>query len=431
MRDFFYSVSYNLYREKIHKMKHKITFLFLFAGIIIYANTIGSTSASNIMLSLICICLFIMLKQREKVSALANTNKNELLNIINAIPMPAFLKDLDGNIFAANKSLFKLFQLNEKTDYKTITEIISKYFDLKNSKEEEIKLKEYGSYINSERLFKIDKGIKKYCIYKAGLYNNKKILTNIAVFIKNIEIDSDNCRNEDMIATLTHDLKTPAVAQIRGIELLLNGSLGEINEKQRNFLNDILQSGNYMLSMLIDMLWLYKCDNKKITLNITSFDINELIKDILKENKLLLNIKHSNFIQINKTARIHVLADKSHIKRIIHNILINAVMHSIDSSDIFINTSIENGEFIFKVTNKGNHIDENLLKCIFDKNSIFKQKSEGLSTGLGLYLSNSLLELNGGKFICNSTIDGDNTFGFSINLCNPAIKLNKDIKSAI
>jgi len=187
-----------------------------------------------------------------------------------------------------------------------------------------------------------------------------------------------------------------------------------------------------MLSMLIDMLWLYKFDNNKIALNIASFDVNELIKDILKENKLILNIKNTNFVQINKTAKIYILADKSHIKRIINNILINAVTHSEENSEIYINTKIENKTFIFTVTNKGKHINREFIECMLKRDNIFKQKCEGLSTGLGLYLSNSLLKVNGGKFICQSTEDGENTFGFSIKLSSECTGTspNKNVQSA-
>ena len=356
-------------------MKHKITFLFLLTGIIIYTLTVGINSISNIFLILIYIYLLSMLKLYEKRNT-KNHNQNDLYNIIRNIPIPAFVKDLNHNILAANSEFLNLLNIKENTDYTIITNQLYAIFD-----------------------------------------NNK--IKNIAVFIKNIEQNinnnSDNDNNKNIIATITHDLKTPAVAQIRAIELLLKGNFGEINETQRSFLNDILNSCNNMLDMLVNMLWLYKFDNKRVVVNISSFDVNDLIRDIFNENKLILNIKNSKFKQNNKTAKIHILADKMHIKRIISNILINAVNHSKENSTIFVETKIENDNFIFQVTNEGNYIPKELLECLFNKDKIFNQKCEGLSTGLGLYLSNSLLELNGGKFIYKSTPNGYNTFGFTIN----------------
>ena len=412
-------------------MKHKITFLFLLTGIIIYTLTVGINSISNIFLILIYIYLLSMLKLYEKRN---NTiyNLNDLYNIINNIPIPAFVKDLNNNILIANKEFFNLLNIKENADYKTITNQLYAMFDLEEIKKEESKLYKQGNTLDCERIVKTNSSITKYNIHKIAIFDNKEI-KNIAVFIKNIEQDinnhSYNDNNKNIIATITHDLKTPAVAQIRALELLLKGNFGEINETQRSFLNDILNSCNNMLDMLINMLWLYKFDNKRVAVNISSFDVNDLIRDIFNENKLILNIKNSKFEQNNKTAKIHLLADKMHIKRIISNILINAVNHSKENSTIFIETKIEDNKFIFQVTNEGNYLSQELLECLFNKDKIFSQKCEGLSTGLGLYLSNSLLELNGGKFIYNSSPNGYNTFGFTINFYPQ--KINKHSQTSL
>ena len=259
------------------------------------------------------------------------------------------------------------------------------------------------------------------CVQQTNLAYNLSLtflyITSIFILFKKSKKEKNFSNdNKNIIAALTHDLKNPAIAQIRAIELLLKGNYGYIPESQRYFLTDILNSCNTMLDMLINMLWLYKFDNKRIAVNFSSFDINELIFDILNENKLMLNAKNHVFEQNNKTAKIHIIADKMHIKRIIFNLLINAVNHSCENSKIKIETSVQNNNFIFKVINKGEYLSTEQLKCIFDKNKVFTQKSDGLSTGLGLYLSNSLLELNGGKILYSSNPNGENTFGFTMQL---------------
>ena len=272
-----------------------------------------------------------------------------------------------------------------------------------------------------------------------GLINKNFYIINTALIItfgyliytlkKTTKINKKtNENNQNIIATLTHDLKNPAIAQIKAIELLLQGNFGEINDSQRNFLNDILNSCNNMLDMLINMLWLYKFDNKKLALNISSFNINELINDIFKENKLLLNSKKHTFKFNYKAARIYIKADKMHIKRIICNLLVNAINHSKEGSNIWIETDIESSTFIFRVKNEGHYINKEILNCIFDKNKVFTQKTDGISTGLGLFLSNSLLELNGGQIIFDSQPNGINMFGFTIGLTNNKIK--SDLKKS-
>ncbi len=242
-------------------------------------------------------------------------------------------------------------------------------------------------------------------------------LSCLFVFIKKlIKTEPIKTQNNNIIATITHDLKTPAVAQIRAIELLLKGNFGEVNDRQRSYLNDILHSCQNMLDMLVNMLWLYKFDNKMVPINTNSFCINELIQEIFEENKLMLTSKNHIFKQNYRTAKIFISADRMHIKRIISNLLMNAVNHSKENTTIRLESYIKDNKFIFKVNNEGAFLSKELLKCIFNKNKIFTQKTDGLSTGLGLYLSNSLLELNGGKILYSSSENGINTFGFSINL---------------
>lgn len=256
------------------------------------------------------------------------------------------------------------------------------------------------------------------CTQQTNYINSFTILTfySAYIFVYLRKQHKNKKENNKIIAALTHDLKTPAIAQIRAIELILKGNYGEINDNQRGHLNDILNSCNNMLDMLLNMLWLYKFDNKMIVLNIKSFCINELIQEIFRENKLMLTSKKHIFKQNYTNAKIYISADRMHIKRIISNLLINAINHSKENSTIRITSKIENNKFIFKVTNEGAYISQEILKSIFDKKKVFSQKSDCLSTGLGLYLSNSLLELNGGEILCKSSIDGTNTFGFIVNL---------------
>ena len=157
-------------------------------------------------------------------------------------------------------------------------------------------------------------------------------------------------------------------------------------------------------------------DGFKVAVNIIPFNINDLIKEIFEENKLMLNSKHHKFEFLLDNNQMNIAADEMHIKRIISNLIMNAISHSKEYSTIYIETHSKDNEIIFKVKNSGNYLSPDILNCIFDKNKVFTQKCDGLSTGLGLYLSNSLLELNGGKLIYGSEENGLNTFGFVLNM---------------
>lgn len=222
-------------------------------------------------------------------------------------------------------------------------------------------------------------------------------------------------QNSNYTAAITHDLKTPTIANIRALELLLNGKFGVIAENQKSFLNDILHSNYIMLDMLMNMLWLYKFDNNKIAINKSCFSVNELINDILKENNLLLKSKSHVLNRMLDTKNSYIYADKMQIKRIIFNLLTNAINHSYENTIITIKTEVERNKLNFRIISFGKFIQSDIMNNAENRDNVFKEKSDCLSTGLGLYLANSMLKLNKAEFIYNSTPEGKNTFGFTIN----------------
>lgn len=222
-------------------------------------------------------------------------------------------------------------------------------------------------------------------------------------------------QNSNYTAAITHDLKTPTIANIRALELLLNGKFGVIAENQKSFLNDILHSNYIMLDMLMNMLWLYKFDNNKIAINKSCFSVNELINDILKENNLLIKSKSRVLNRMLDTKNSYIYADKMQIKRIIFNLLTNAINHSYENTTITIKTEVERNQLNFRIISFGKFIQSDIMNNAENRDNVFKEKSDCLSTGLGLYLANSMLKLNKAEFIYNSTPEGKNTFGFTIN----------------
>lgn len=235
--------------------------------------------------------------------------------------------------------------------------------------------------------------------------------------------------NNQIIAAITHDLKNPVIANIRAIELLLNGVFGNIDDNQKSILNDLLNSNNNILNMLINLLWLYKFDNTKLAINTSVFCFKAVLDEIFKDNKLILNSKYQSFKKLFRAKNTVIEADKMHIKRIINNILMNAILHGKEFSEIFIELYNEENKLIFLVKNQGNYISKEKLNSLFIKEQVFNQTSDCLSTGLGLYLSNSLLKLNGGEFIYKSTPDKLNTFGFSIPISNYSLPITEENKT--
>ena len=103
-------------------------------------------------------------------------------------------------------------------------------------------------------------------------------------------------QKESFVATLTHDLKTPTLAQIRMIELLLDDAFGKTSLMQKEMLNQILKSCKYMQQMISYVLSTYKFENGKMNLTKEDFNLVELVKECCFELSSLTVDKNLKFI---------------------------------------------------------------------------------------------------------------------------------------
>jgi PAS domain S-box-containing protein len=204
---------------------------------------------------------------------------------------------------------------------------------------------------------------------------------------------------KDFISNMSHELRTPLNAVIGFSEVLIDQKFGALNETQRDYLNDILESGKFLLSLINDILDLAKIESGKMELAITEFSLRELLEHSLifiKEKALKHNIELSLKID-EKVGRIR--ADERKVRQIIFNLLSNAVKFTPDGGKAGIKARINGLSAEVTVWDTGIGIaQENLPKLFMpftQLESSLSRKYEG--TGLGLSLTKELVELHKGK----------------------------------
>ena len=109
-----------------------------------------------------------------------------------------------------------------------------------------------------------------------------------------------------------------------------------------------------------------------------------------------------------------IVADKMHLRRVITNLLSNALRYKKEGTPVFIELNSIRKSYQFSITNSGHHIKPQIQNEIFNKYASSASRFNSVSTGLGLYLSNQIITEHKGKMLINSTQDGINTFGFVI-----------------
>ncbi len=237
----------------------------------------------------------------------------------------------------------------------------------------------------------------------------------VAVFARNIDAEKRVQEQRDTyIATLSHDLKTPTIAQVRALELLLSGQMGEFNEKQKELLKLTLDSCKYMYDMLHTLLSACKLESGEVALRYSDFNLVNLVKESIYEtskitcdNSIKMNFKPSSDICM-------VWADKIELKRVIVNFLANAVVYAFPNSVIDIEL-VKICDYIeFRVTNSSAYITPDLMSKLFRQYVTHSEKYHKVGAGLGLYLAKKIVEAHNGKVIANSLKENKNIFGFVI-----------------
>ena len=206
---------------------------------------------------------------------------------------------------------------------------------------------------------------------------------------------------EDFVATLTHDLKVPIVAESNMLEFLINGTFGEINDKQRDVLGKMKSSNKELIDLVHMLLDTYKSNNTTIELYKENTDLNEFLSETIDEMR---PVADKNDIKLNFVAPqdVNINIDKMQFKRVIKNLIQNALSYSETSTDVDIKTNIQGGNVYISVIDYGKGISQKDIGLIFNKYYSTSKKYRKIGTGLGLYLSKQIVEAHDGEISVTS-----------------------------
>lgn len=402
--------------------------LLLIFSLILFYGLVSPRLFPNIVLDVkdafLIVVLFLLISAMLKVLNLYDYRKLEkklstqyfqMNAIINNSPFIIFLKSLDGKILMANDQLANL--IGEKKEKLIGT---NAYNFLKNQQfskdEDNIVLKE-KRIISEERIVELANGQSHWFrIVKAPVFDEKGDILSLVIIFRNIDDVKDlEERKSNFIATLTHDLKTPTIAQIHALDLLLGGTFGKLNSEQEEMINQIKSSCNYMYDLIFTILDTYLYDNGLIKINPEKFDIISLIKETAKGFSNLLNERGQSLVINSDLETNTVVADKVQIKRVLINLIGNAISHGFKNSQIEIFISDKSDSIKFEIKNKSEYINKEQMKDIFAKYKQVKHsKSIKTSTGLGLYLSKQIIDAHNGQVYASSDEQKNCSFGFTI-----------------
>jgi signal transduction histidine kinase len=211
-------------------------------------------------------------------------------------------------------------------------------------------------------------------------------------------------------------LRTPLNAIIGFSEVLLEKFFGELNEKQNEYVDDILSSGRHLLSLINDILDLSKIEAGRMELEVTTFHLPDAIDNALT---LIRERASRHGIKLNQVIddRLGDLTgDERKVKQVLVNLLSNAVKFTPEGGQIKVEASLGDSAAIVSVTDTGIGIAKEDQEAIFEEfrqaSGNYAQKREG--TGLGLTLTRRFVEMHGGKIWVESEVGKGSTFTFTL-----------------
>jgi PAS domain S-box-containing protein len=354
-------------------------------------------------------------------------------------PNPIFTVDVNGRIQDWNKSFNEIFKYKkdimdqdiiflfpDKENQIAARRMLSDVLEQKNLTDVELCYRcEDGSHrYMVSRVYPVfdQQGKIDHCVFtNTDITERKRALIELNKAKEHAEAASR--AKSDFLANMSHELRTPLNHIIGFTELIVDQHFGDLNPSQVEYLNDVLLSAKHLLSLVNDILDISKVEAGKLELEAELVDIRQLLENSLvmvKEKALRHGIRLAlDMDGIPET----IIADERKLKQVLYNLLANAVKFTPDGGKVICRASVlEPAEHIkISVIDTGIGIEPDDLDRIFKP---FEQVDGSISrqfggTGLGLSLTQQLVELHGGKIWAESDIDKHGSqFHFTIPIEN-------------
>lgn len=243
-----------------------------------------------------------------------------------------------------------------------------------------------------------------------------------------IRAEEANQSKSEFLANMSHELRTPLNA-INGFSDIMKkelfGPLGD--PRYAEYVNDILFSGQHLLSLINDILDMSKIEAGKMTLNSEVMQMNDMVSQVIRivrgraeENRLKLVYQEDVIPEIE--------ADPRAVKQILLNLTTNAIKFTPEGGVVTVAVEPKSAGLIVRVSDTGIGISqeniERLAQPFEQIDSQHSRQHEG--TGLGLALSKSLVELHGGNFTIESVVGQGTTVIFTLPNRPPEKKVVQD-----
>ncbi len=278
-----------------------------------------------------------------------------------------------------------------------------------------------ASLVTTLSIFVINRRTNRKHLEDKRLLENEVQVRTKQLHESNEQLKVHDKMQKEFINIAAHELRTP-VQPILGLSDVLISKKGDI-EQYKELLDAIKRNAKRLLRLIEDILDITKIESKSLQLRKQRINLNEVILGVIAEYaSQIKKVNNVNLSFISKDNDIFVEADRLRLSQVFHNILSNAIKFTAEGSiTIAIQRNEEYGgegdhnddQVIVSIKDTGTGIDPEIVPRLFTK---FATKSV-TGTGLGLFISKSIVEAHGGKMWGENNTDGKGaTFYISLPL---------------
>jgi signal transduction histidine kinase len=221
-------------------------------------------------------------------------------------------------------------------------------------------------------------------------------------------VRAEKLRN-DFVHHVSYELRTPLTNIIGFAQLLADGVVGPLNEKQLEYTGYVTKSSAALLAIINDILDLASIDAGALDLRTEEVDVAEAMKaaaegiqDRLTESSIELRI-----VATDGVGSFH--ADGRRVRQILFNLLSNAIGFSAPGQTVTLAAMRRGDEIVFKVSDRGRGIPPEVLNRVFERFETYTGGSRHRGPGLGLSIVRALVQLHGGRVLIDSALNEGTT----------------------
>ncbi|MGJ1446610.1 ATP-binding protein [Sphingobacterium spiritivorum] len=229
---------------------------------------------------------------------------------------------------------------------------------------------------------------------------------------------SEEQLKNDFISIVSHELKTPLTSLMGYVQILQMILKGHEDERLTGILDRSKSQVSKMNSMISGFLNVSRFEDGNLYLEKQSFDINEMISEIISDVLLTHSSHHIEFVP---TQSIILYADRDKVGQVVSNLLSNAIKYAPQSKEITVKCALNSGNLLVSIQDRGIGIQQEELERLFTRFYRIENKQTKTISGfgIGLYLCAEIIKRHNGRIWAESVEGTGSVFHFTIPVARP------------